>query len=176
MATWGNDNNNMLKMRLIIIYSLVSTFHLALFGQNLKKDTLLNKNHLSFELGGAGAIGSINYEYLLHAESNTKVLVRDGISHLPLSLKDKPIWGTPLLPFGFYYMIGVKHYLELGINNTIGYTIDDNNWHYYIMPSIGYRFENFTKKSVYFSIAYSPGINFVNKFINWAKIEIGFSF
>lgn len=48
------------------------------------------------------------------------------------------------------------------------------------MPSIGYRFENFLKKSIYFNIAYSPIFGFSEGQLwcqpLWAKFGVGYSF
>lgn len=180
-------------MRTLILSLAIVMIHMTLSGQDLKKDSILSKNHLSFELGGAGILGSINYERLIKLNSNNKLLSRVGLSYIPDILNDAK--GTISLPFGLYYLIGIKHHLELGINNTISwYNFNGNpdeskflnmeipresSILYYLMPSIGYRYENFYTKSVFFSLAYSPIIYFREgniEFRNWAKIGVGFSF
>jgi hypothetical protein len=181
-------------MRLMILTLAMILVHRILLAQDVQNSQHLNKNHLSVELGGAGVLGSINYERLVKAKSN-KLLLRVGLSYLPLTVNNKKALGTPILPFGLYYLIGDKHHLELGLNNTFGYTVDNitnkNELKYFLMPSVGYRFENFFKKSVYFSIAYSPVFAFedyskcvncikadsnTGQFQNWAKIAVGYNF
>lgn len=180
-------------MRILILSLAIMMIHMTLSGQDLKKDSILSKNHLSFELGGAGIVGSLNYERLIKMKSNNKLLSRVGLSYIPDILNDNK--GVISLPFGLYYLIGIKHHLELGINNTIVWwnfkgNADESKFadikiqrgssiYYYVMPSIGYRFENFHQKSMFFSLAYSPIISFYKGdlvFNNWAKIGIGFSF
>jgi len=170
-------------MRLIIISLTIFLTNLTLFGQDLRNDSILIKNHFSIELGGVGGIGSLNFERLINVKSINKVLFRVGLSYLPLIVNSKPAFGTPILPFGFYYLIGIKDHLELGLNNSLAYTIDNisnkNEFHYILMPSIGYRFENFYKKSIYFAFAYSLVLSFNKdnlRFGNWLKIEVGHSF
>jgi len=170
-------------MRLIIICLTIFLTNLTIFGQDVRNDSIIIKNQLSIELGGAGGIGSLNFERLIHVKANNKILFRVGLSYLPLTVNSKHAFGSPILPFGFYYLIGIKHHLELGLNNTLAYTIDNisnkNEFHYLLMPSIGYRFENFYKKSIYFAFAYSPCLSFNKdnlKFSNWLKIGIGHSF
>ena len=180
-------------MRILILSLAIVMIHMTLSGQDLKKDSILSKNHLSFELGGAGILGSINYERLIKMNSSNKLLSRVGLSYVPDVLNNDN--GVISLPFGLYYLIGIKHHLELGINNTISWynfkgnsdkskfldmeISTGNSINYYLMPSIGYRYENFYQKSVFFSLAYSP-IFYFNRgnlgFNNWAKVGVGFSF
>jgi|ERR1035437_1342382 hypothetical protein len=169
-------------MRLLILTLTILITPVFLNAQNLRQDSLINKNNISIELGGVGVIGSINYERLIKVTKN-KLLFRVGVSYLPLTVNNKPAFGTPILPFGLYYLIGNKHNLELGLNNSLGYTFGDNTnnhkFNYLLMPSIGYRFENFMKKSINFSFAYSPCMNISNKsfvFQNWIKISFGYAF
>jgi len=170
-------------MRLIIISLTIFLTNLTLFGQDLRNDSIIIKNQLSIELGGAGGIGSLNFERLINVKSNNKVLFRVGLSYLPLTVNNKRAFWTPILPFGFYYLNGIKHHLELGLNNSLAFTIDNisnkKEFHYILMPSIGYRFENFYKKSIYFAFAYSLVLSFNKdnlRFGNWLKIEVGHSF
>lgn len=180
-------------MRILILSLVIVMIHMTLSGQDLKKDSILIKNHLSFELGGAGIVGSLNYERLIKMKSNNKLLSRVGLSYLPDILNHNK--GIISLPFGLYYLIGIKHHLELGLNNTISWwnfngNPDERSFSgvkiprgssisYYVMPSIGYRFEDFYRKSVFYSLAYSPLIDFYEGgpgFNHWVKIGIGFSF
>lgn len=180
-------------MRVLILSLAIVMIHLALSGQDLKKDSILSKNHLSFELGGAGIAGSFNYERLIKMKSNNKLLSRVGLSYIPGSINYNK--GIISLPFGLYYLIGIKHHLELGLNNSIAWwnikgntdeskiagikIAEGSSMFYYVMPSIGYRFEDFYRKSVFYSLAYSPIIDFSKGgpgFLNWVKIGIGFSF
>jgi len=180
-------------MRILILSLAIVMIQLTLSGQELKKDSVLSKNHLSFELGGAGILSSVNYERLIQMNSTNKLLSRIGLSYIPDILNNDN--GIISLPFGLYYLIGNKHHLELGINNIISWynfkgNSDKNEYlgmeistgssiNDYLMPSIGYRYENFYKKSVFFSVAYSPLIYFnqgIPGFSNWAKIGVGFSF
>lgn len=165
------------------ILFLTIIIHTTSFGQGLRKDSIINKNQFCLEIGGAGLFGSFNYERLILEKLNNKLLLRIGISYVPLKVNKNYAIGTPLIPIGLYYLIGVKHNFELGLNNTIGYTIDNisNNseWNNIIMPSIGYRYETFYNKSIFISVAYSPGLYFMNskiEFMNWAKIGIGYCF
>ncbi len=180
-------------MKILILCLVIVMIHLSLSGQDLKKDSILSKNHLSLELGGAGIAGSINYERLIKMKANYKLLSRVGLLYIPDNLNYNK--GIIALPFGLYYLIGIKHHLELGLNNTISWwnfngnpdvrrfsdikipresTID-----YYVIPSIGYRFEDFYRKSVFYSLAYSPIISFYKGglgYHHWVKIGIGYSF
>lgn len=180
-------------MRILIISLAIVMIHLTLSGQDLKKDSILRKNHLSFELGGAGIAGSINYERLIKMNSDNKLLSRVGLLYVPGSINYD--MGVILLPFGLYYLIGIKHHLELGLNNTISWSnyngkptesrFSDikiprgSTISYFVVPSIGYRFEEFYRKSVFYSLAYSPIIDFYKGgygFHHWVKIVIGYSF
>ncbi len=185
-----NKSEDMRNLIICLIFVLIQS-HVS--GQDLKNDSTISKNSFSVELGGAGLIGSLNYEHLIKKASNNKLLFRAGFSYIMPPIDDKHSF---LLPFGLYYLIGIKHHIELGLNNTIlwsqfpGATNGDNInipkancWDYFIMPSVGYRFENFNQKNIYFSIAYSPAIfpyfdknNFKIDFNSWAKIGIGYSF
>ncbi len=169
-------------MRLIILVLIIILAQVILLAQDAQTNQHLNKNHLSIELGGAGAVGSINYERLIKARSS-KLLLRVGLSYLPLKVNNKQAFGTPILPFGVYYLIGIRHHIEFGLNNSFGYTVDNisnkNELKYLLIPSVGYRFENFFKKSIYVSIGYSPAFSFERgdlQFGNWAKIGVGYSF
>ena len=155
----------------------------TLYGQCYVGGTRYNKHHISLEVGGAGGLGSINYEHTLLANPENFLLFRLGLSYTPLTVNGRHAIGTPVMPIGLYYLYGNKHHFELGLNNTFGYTFDnisdDNEFTYMLVPSIGYRFEDFKKKSLFFSVAYSPVIfennNKIN-FQNWGKLGVGYAF
>jgi hypothetical protein len=196
-------------MKILILIITIFLSHQFLIGQITKRDSLISKNNYCLELGGAGIVGSLNYERLILIKTNKKLLFRVGLS-IPISEYSLK---TPRIPLGLYYLIGLKeslHHFELGFNNTIGYTFDNSvlnyeekKFNYYIIPSIGYRFENFYNKSLNFSFAYSPvlffykrepntiyvqkngifnqkiifnGSNEVLAFVNRLKISIGYTF
>ena len=121
----------------------------TLYGQCYVGGTRYNKHHISLEAGGAGGLGSINYEHTLLANPENFLLFRLGLSYTPLTVNGRHAIGTPIMPIGLYYLYGNKHHFELGLNNTFGYTFDnisdDNEFTYMLVPSIGFRFENFKK-------------------------------
>lgn len=103
-------------MKIVFLTVLTVLINLSLCGQDSTKVSLLNKNHLSIEMGGAGVFGSINYERLIIGKPLNKLLFRVGFFILPTS-NDK----AAILPFGLYYLNGVKNHLELGLNNSFFY-------------------------------------------------------
>ena len=122
---------------------------MTLFGQTSIADSTISKNYLCLEFGGAGVIFSLNYERLIKIESENKFLFRAGLAFVP-AIDEKNI----LIPFGLYYLIGDIHHLELGLNNSVGLFFPGKSSGYfnrpksnyledYIVPSIGYRYENF---------------------------------
>jgi hypothetical protein len=169
-----------MKAILIIlsIIFLVRSFN----AQNPEEFENLYKNHIFFEIGGV-AIASLNFEKTFVTKENVKFNYRIGLSYMPLVVNGKSAIGTPIVPHGIFYLNGKKNHLELGLNNAISYTFDnisnEDEFHYNISPSIGYRYENFNSKSIYFSIAYSPIVRFTETesvFNHWGRVSIGYLF
>ncbi len=153
-------------------------------GQTSSASSGMFKNHITLEIGALTGIGSINYERMILGNERQKMLGRLGFSYLPYTVDDEPTTGTFILPFGMYYLLGKKHHLETGLNFAVGVTINDieDERYFYsrFSPSLAYRFENFLKRSMFYSIGVAPVIyddEDEGVIIEpWIKLGIGYSF
>ena len=159
-------------MRLLILSLTIGLTNLSLFGQNLKQDSVFNKNNITIETNRN--LYSLNYEHPIFIKTNNKLLFHLGLSgtllheYYGLTNVHKTKIASIIFPFGLYYLIGFgrKNNVEFGLNDMIGYSTSSlidypNKFYNYLNPSIGYRFENFKSKSINFGIAYSPLIEYV---------------
>jgi hypothetical protein len=146
-----------------------------------------NRNHILLEIGGAGGYGSVNYECLFTGDSKSKLLGRVGFFSYKSGYRNAPNIEHDTrfytAPIGLTYLYGNKGHLELALNYTtiIERYIDEDvtHWGYLIVPSAGYRFENFAKNSVYFNLGFSPWL--LKRSSDWEfqaffKAGVGFAF
>lgn len=170
-------------MKIILILLFLAILQFNVFAQDSTQLELVNKSNVNFELGGVAMFGSLNYEHLVLYKPNEKVILRSGLSFIPVIFSSNQKNIDPLIPIGIYYLIGNKNHLEIGINNVFRYALDDEKIKVSSNFSIGYRFQNFHLKSMSFSVAFSPLIDFsgsanINNWglLPWAKVGIGYSF
>ncbi len=146
----------------------------------------MNKNHLGLELGGVLMFYSLNYERTLLANDYHKILGRIGVGYFPTLFDVEAASQSVFIPYGAYYLLGKKHHLELGLNARTGFYLkkpEDGSSAIFrgISPSVGYRFHNFTKKSLFFSFGYALIRDYDEEedeweVWNWFKLSIGYSF
>jgi hypothetical protein len=126
------------------------------------------KNSLSLMLGGSGMIFSMNYERVLISSENQKLQAKIGVGYFPLYVNGEAKFGTlnKILGAGYLYSFG-KHHIEAGLSNIFTETFDESvagddfsQVNYILSPSLGYRFQNFTKNSIFYQVGYSPLLSF----------------
>jgi len=167
-------------MKKSFLFMLLAT-QLNAFGQDSIRVTKVNRSSITLEAGGAGLLGSVNYEHLIFFRPNKKIIFRGGLSCLP---PDKYYSNnrinTAIVPAGIYYLSGNKYHLELGLNNTFEYMINRGELEYsFLTPSVGYRYQDFFSRHFSFSAAFSPFIGFSGghvEFMPWLKLGAGYSF
>lgn len=147
--------------RLIILLSLFLTI-----------STFSQENLMYLELGGAGPIGSINYE---------RQLTKAPMFNLRLGVGYVTTWDYDgiTLPTGIYILKSLKNenYLELGGNYTFLFDDDVEDIKGFFLPAIGYR-KYFKKNSGFLKITFNP-VFFNNdpiEIIPWGGISYGIRF
>ncbi len=147
-------------MRHIIVTVMVLTSFASCIAQ---------KNLFYGELGGAGPIGSLNYERQVLNDS--PLMLRAGLGYVTSwSYSDFTI------PTGLYYLIDLKrqNHLELGATYTFALNTQELDGLGFFLPAIGYRKYAREGKS-FFKITLSPVIfnNDPVEIIPWGGISFG---
>lgn len=150
------------------------------------------KNSLSLGLGGAGMTLSVNYGRIIRTSGNHKLEAKIGTGYFPLYVNDKATFGTlnKLLGLGYLYSVG-NHHFESTLINCFSETFDESvandkfsKVSYTLSPSVGYRYQNFTKRSIFLQAGYSPLLSFGGigagrqkvYFKNYVFLGFGFGF
>jgi hypothetical protein len=146
----------------------------------------MRRNHIGVELGGVLQLYGITFERMTLGNMYHKLNVRLGISYLPFEDFWESADKAMFVAYGLNYLWGEVHHLEVGINGRTGFYFQEpENGSLAIFrafsPSIGYRFEDFTKKSIYISVSFSPVYQHNNEaiaweFKPWGRLGIGYSF
>ncbi len=144
----------------------------------------IKKNLIYLEGGGAGAYGSINYEYLFKTINHLKLSTRIGLS--TYRLKDYTEKFNPdfIIPITLNVYYGIRHHIDLGLGPTITSIVYANHETYQPQRRtlanntnlfIGYRYQKEDNK-VMFKIGYAPIIEQNHLFRNWYLLAFGYSF
>ena len=141
------------------------------------------KQSLYIELGGAGLLASINYEYKLLNTNNVSAYARGGLGYFPAIINGSMSFGSinPVIGFTGLYSFH-NHHVELGISNTFALTIDNltensryNDFSYLFFHLLDIDFKSQRKRNYstesdilqqFISKGYLPTINpyFINIF------------
>ncbi len=146
----------------------------------------MRRNHVGVELGGVMQLYGMSFERMTLGNMYHKLNVRLGTSYMPFEdyweSGDKALF----VSLGLNYLWGEVHHLEVGINARTGFYFqepenDSSEILRALSPSIGYRFEDFTKRSPYISVSFSPLYHYDHdalswEFKPWARLGIGYSF
>lgn len=131
-----------------------------------------SRNFFYAELGGAGPIGSLNYERQLTAE--TPILVRAGLGYVTS-------WGYSglTLPLGLYHLTDLNkgNHLELGVTYTLALNPKELNTPGFFLPAIGYR-KFYKGKKGFLKITFNPFVFNDDPFqiLPWGGISFGARF
>ena len=157
----------MIHNRLLFILLVTVTS----FSFSQKKD--LAKS-IYLELGGAGGLGSLNYEKVFADREKIDCSWRLGLSFAPIDRNN----GTAIIiPAMIHGTIGEKkHLLDVGLGQ--GFTITTRGRiHVLTTASLGYRY-NFQESPLFLRAAYTPLISYLLDFQvqHWGGISIGYTF
>ncbi|NKI30570.1 hypothetical protein [Croceivirga thetidis] len=131
-----------------------------------------SRNFFYVELGGAGPIGSVNYERQL--TKDVPILARAGLGYVTT-------WGYSdfTIPLGLYHLSNLKNgnHLELGVTYTYAFNIKDRNGGGFFLPALGYR-KFFERNKGFLKITFSPVIfnNDPVEILPWGGISFGTRF
>jgi hypothetical protein len=137
-----------------------------------------SKDYFVMELGGHGALYSLNYERLVFNNSAFKTSLQAGFTYY--SIKDNN-YNTIGFPLSINQLFSKKnHHLEMGVGMLLA--IDkfgtQNTFHAFPTAKIGYRYQNSESPFIY-KAAFTPVFNFAehqNLFTPWAMVGIGYQF
>ena len=152
----------------------------------------VKKNSAYLELGGAGMTFSVNYQRLFYQFSGNKLEARIGVGYFPLYVNNNPVFGTlnKLLGINYLHSLG-NHHAEASFTTCIAETFDESvardkfsKTSYIFSPSLGYRYQNFSKNSIVLKAAWAPMVSFYGIspetkkifFKNYILLGIGYSF
>ena len=132
------------------------------------------KNYFSFEMGGSGGLGSLNYEYPIFPTSNLALNLRFGFSVTPI---DKNNGVNMIFPVMVHWLVGKSdHKMDFGIGQALSFTTKARM--FISTPlAAGYRYEP-AAKNYFFRVAYTPLVSYLVNFQwqNWAGITYGYHF
>jgi hypothetical protein len=125
------------------------------------------KNTVSIGFGGAAITGSINYERLVFFASNQKIQAKIGVGYFPLFVNGEAKFGTLTKVLGVEYLYSLgTHHIETAFSNCFAETFDESvaedkfsKTSYILVPSVGYRYRNYSKRGIMFQAGYSPLIS-----------------
>ena len=125
------------------------------------------------EGGGAGVLGSVNYEYVFAQHENIRFSGRAGVGLAPFETSRI---SAVSLPIGIIGMIGKRnHHIEMGwVHTTI---FDESGIDLIGVLSTGYRFQR-PQGGLFVRVAYTPYFaNYsLKRFGHWAGISVGYAF
>ena len=152
-------------MSKIILTIIGFIFSIGIFAQDIVQENTqdLPKNGINLSAYGGFSYGAINYERFIYLESNMYLSTELGIGYgleAPniLWASGKPLMDFITIPHHITANIGKgKHYFEFGIEGTILYTLNTNNYEngfhsYTVAPMIGYRFMPLKSNKLYFKL------------------------
>jgi hypothetical protein len=154
---------------------------MSIFAQ---KDTVLYaKNNFHLEAFGTGGYGSINYERFVFLEDLPRIGLRIGLSTYRITDFTNEFNPDIIVPIGIIYLIGLVHYLEVGLGETISALVhaDEDSWKpkryidFHTTASFGYRYQKSTKGIVLRGF-YSPILESNQYFRHWGGLSIGYAF
>lgn len=174
-------------MNRIVLFLIVTSFTFALNAQEPAAG-----NTISIELGGSGISFSANFERSIYLTEKYKFQARFGMGYFPLYVNSQPVFGTINILAGVTYLqsLGSNH-IEVGLTNCFSETFDESvtenafaKTAYSLVPSVGYRYQNFEQRSLVLRAGYSPllclnGIGVEPKTVyykNYFYLGIGYGF
>lgn len=144
--------------------------------EDSEKGLFKYRNSFHLELGGHGAIGSINYERNLINTRYYKLAPQAGFSLYPSNGKWY-IW-TPL-SINHLFSFRQQHHIETGMGAVLSSErVNDHYPHVYYTAKVGYRYQKPDGVMTY-KILFTPlweRINAETNFIPWAAVAVGYNF
>ncbi len=130
-----------------------------------------NPSFVSFELGGSGGIGSVNFEKSFYKKEKVFLDYRFGFSIAPVDKNNGTVLVFPIMIHGVYGEN--QHKLDLGIGQSISVTTKGSA--FVLMPlSIGYRLQP-EDKNYYLRLSYTPLVSYLygTQWQHWAGFTYG---
>ena len=131
-----------------------------------------NERYLTFEAGGAGGLGSFNFEKSFYQKSSVNLIFRAGISGLPFGSKGVVL----IFPIMVHAVIGQNnHKLDVGIGQAPSATVPLTGIFIRMPLSFGYKYEP-KNKNHYWRAAYTPLVSYLVQFQweHWAGVTFGY--
>lgn len=129
--------------------------------------------YFTFDLGGVGGLGSINFEKTIYHQNKVAVAFKTGFSFMPIDR----INGTSLIfPQMLHGIYGAKkHFMDVGIGLAPSFTTKFGGAYVRMPLSLGYRLQP-EEKNFYWRIAYTPITSFLFDFQwqHWAGISFAY--
>jgi hypothetical protein len=132
-----------------------------------------SQRYISLEVGGAGGLGSINFEKEFHKSEQLRFIFRTGFSFIPI---DRNNGNSLIFPQMVHAVYGKKsHHIDFGIGLAPSFTTRFAGAYIRAPLSLGYRFEAKDKKHVW-RVAYTPLTSFLFDFQweHWAGITYAY--
>ena len=141
------------------------------------------QNILHLEGGGPGGVGSISYERKIFPNSRRQLAASIGVSTYNISDFTNKLNPDVIVPIGLKGLFGNKHKIELGLGQTISSVIhvSTSTWRperkidLHANCTVGYRYQEMGKRMV-FRVAYTPMIEFYQRYRHWAMASVGYAF
>lgn len=150
------------KLTLLLLFTLQVGFT---FGQNPR--------YLMLELGGAGGLGSVNFESVFSQKEQLRLSFRTGVSIMPIDKNNGAALIFPQMIHGTYGQ--GAHQADVGIGLAPSITTNLGGAFVRMPLSLGYRLEPL-EKHYYFRVAYTPLLSFLFdlQWQHWAGVTFAY--
>lgn len=142
-----------------------------------------NTNLVSFNAGGAGGYGALNYERIQQIQDKIFIGGKIGLSTIRLYDYKRGFNPDIIVPFSISVFYGNEHKIQLGIGQTLSNSVYSSitdgqprrRFAFHSHLNMGYRFQKTNSRYV-FGISYTPLLEFQKNFKHWGALMIGYTF
>ena len=168
-----------MKNRLALVVLFLTTLNIYSQAQ----DSILQRNAVFYEIAGVGGPHTINYERIFVGKKLISFSARIGIGFSDLIDYHGRLNPNITIPALANMSIGNKHKVEIGAGQALSNIVEantqtgapDRRSYFSTVFSLGYRYER-PDKPFLFRAAYTPIIEFNQRFTHWAGVSIGYLF
>tara|TARA_B100000809_G_C14997676_1_gene480363 strand:+ start:84 stop:554 length:471 start_codon:yes stop_codon:yes gene_type:complete len=147
------------------------------------QDSTLQRNAVFYEFAGVGGAHTMNYERIFVGKKLVSFSARIGIGFSDLIDYYGHFNPNMTIPALINMSIGKKHKVEVGVGQALSSIPEvntktgdpDRGSYFSTVFNLGYRYQR-PGKPFLFRVAYTPIIEFNEKFTHWVGVSIGYLF